>query len=681
MKKIILTSLLALGCVASAMAVPARRGFIKATGPDGQPIDIQLVGDEFGHYTADSQGRMMLRNGNRFVYATEAERAARCNAPGARMVRPARVPGQIGTMGTSTFPTTGKQKAIVVLVEFQDQKFMLGDKAHDYFSNMLMQDGFSEYGGTGCVHEYFISSSQGAFDCDFDLYGPLTLKNKMSYYGGNDANGQDKAPEEMVIEACRQLDDTVDFSQYDRDGDGVIDNIFVIYAGRGEASDITGEYEDTVWPHSWDVTAAGQKLYFDGKLLKTYGCSNEWEDQWSTTGNYLTWEGEGPDGIGTFVHEFSHVLGLPDLYHTSNSSANYTPGTWDVMDYGPYNNNGCTPPAYSAYERNAMGWIELTELTDNAGEVNIPELNSSNFAYCITNPSNSKEFFILETRNREGWDAYIPSDGMLVWHIDYKSDVWYNNQVNNTQSHQYVDLVEADRVAAKDERNGGDCYPGTKKVTNLALKWWNNRSVGFTIQKISRNAEDYSVDLTVVDANGNIGGETPEPGPGTELPEGIISVADVLNGESDDSDVTVRGYIVGYANNAFTESGVKFTSEGCKVSTNLVLAGSKEELLWANTIPVQLVKNTAARNDLNLSDNPSMLGACVDLPGTRSLYFSVNGLKNVKTYALVKEEESAIEQIEITESASDAIYDLQGRRVTAPSRGLYIINGRKTLLR
>ena len=156
----------------------------------------------------------------------------------------------------------------------------------------------------------------------------------MSYYGENDYRGDDSNPQKMAIEACQQLDATVDFSEYDRDNDGYIDNVYIFYAGRGEAS---GGSSSTVWPHSWEVSAVeSQTYYFDNVILNRYACGNEWE-------------GDKPDGVGTFIHEFSHVLGLPDLYSTSYSSA-FTPGSWSAMDYGPYNNNGCTPPLYSVFE-------------------------------------------------------------------------------------------------------------------------------------------------------------------------------------------------------------------------------------------------------------------------------------------------------------------------------------------
>ncbi len=661
MKRLIFSLILTVATGIASMAVPARRGFVQVTGPDGNPVVVQLVGDEHCHYFADAEGRMMVRQASRtFAYAPEDVVV--------RKMAARRVPEVVGTFPGSSFPAKGEQKAIVILVEYQDQKFELGDHAHDYFTNMLNQDGFSEYDATGSVHEYFIDSSNGQFDCQFDLFGPVTLSKSMSYYGGNDVNGNDKNPEQMVVEACRQLDDTVNFADYDRDNDGIIDNVYVIYAGRGEASDIMGDYPDTVWPHSWDVTHLN--LSFDGKRLATYGCSNEWEDIW--TPNYFTGmyqkTGENPDGIGTFVHEFSHVLGLPDLYNTVATST-ATPGSWSVLDYGPYNNNGRTPPAYSAFERNALGWIELTELTAESGDVTIPELNASNTAYCITNPGNPEEFFLLESRAKTGWDSYLPGSGMLVWHVDYDSYSWRQNAANNKDSHLGVDLVEADGKAEKDTRNAGDAFPGTKKVTSYTPKWWNKTSAGFSIEDIAL-AENNAVTFSVV----------PSVTPGGSGSDSYLTVSDVLVSSMDGSDATVRGYLVGYANSAFSAKGVVFSAVGCSVATNVVLADDPNESDYTNCIPVQLPIGDV-RQIANLRDNPDNHGKLVEFDGILATYFSVPGLKNSIAFRIIDETQDSITEIEEIDSAEPVIYDLSGRRVPNPTRpGLYIVNGKKVLL-
>lgn len=673
MKQQLITLLLSLAVASSAMAVPARRGFVKMTGPDGRLIEVQKCGDEFGHHYVDLRGRTLIDAADgRLAIASEAEltaatesRAARFEARNAaRSLSPARrVPGKVGTFPGTSFPATGNQKALVVLVEYKDVKFTIGSdaKAKQYFTDMLNKDGFSEYGGTGSVRQYFRENSNGLFDCEFDVYGPVTLANNRRYYGGNDSSGNDKLPEEMVIEACKALDSQINFKDYDRDGDGYVDNVYLIYAGQGEASYGSSE---TVWPHSWNLSEAGKAFKLDGVTIDLYGCSNEWE------------EGQ-PDGMGTFTHEFSHILGLPDLYNTE-STVFYTPGEWSVLDYGPYNNDGRTPPAYSSFERNALGWMELTELTADAGQVAIDDLIKTNSALCITNPSNSNEFYLLETRNKSGWDKYLPGAGMLIWHVDYKSSTWSANTVNNTKNHQGVDLIEADGVAVKNgARTTGDCFPGSSKVTSYAPKWWNGKSVGFNISGITRSGTVTT--FTVVDPNGGSGVDpNPGPTPGDYLTVAEIIEMDPQKGES--TAATLRGYIVGYAKSSFSAKGVHFTATGCDETTNLVLADTPDETDYSFCIPVQLPAGNC-RDELNLRDNPANLSRYVELVGKVEAYFGVPGFKSVSAYTFIGQDSIENPEAATESEGNGQWYDLQGRPVANPVRGLYIRNGRKYLLR
>ena len=672
MKKQLLPLILAATATASAWAVPARRGFVSVVGPDGQTIEVEKVGDEFGHHYVDRLGRTLVDDADgRLAFASEARiseiaerRSARFDARNMKRRNVARrTPGNIGTFPGTSFPATGKQKALVILVEYKDVSFTIGSdaKAKEYFTNMLNQDGFSEYGGTGCVAEYFRENSGGKFDCTFDVFGPVTLSQKRSYYGANDYFGNDKHPEEMVVEACKALDSQINFKDYDRDGDGQVDNVYVIYAGQGEAS--YGESE-TVWPHSWNLSEADAALTLDGVVIDLYGCSNEWEESL-------------PDGMGTFTHEFSHILGLPDLYHTDSSSAFYTPGEWSVLDYGPYNNDGRTPPAYGAFERNALGWINLTELTANAGDVTLDDLLTTNTAYCITNPANAQEFYLLETRNKAGWDKYLPGAGMLIWHVDYNTSTWSTNSVNNTQSHQGVDLIEADGIASKKNRTAGDCFPGTSKATAYTPKWWNKQSVGFSLSNIARSGTKTT--FSVGDGNGGGNGEDPEP----PVLGDYVTVAEIIEmapqkGES--TDAVLRGYIVGYAASAWSAKQVKFTADGCNITTNIVLADDPDETDYEFCVPVQLKSKTTSQSELNLVDNPGVLGKQVDLTGSIEQYFGVPGFKSITAHNFVDESGN----VEIEAPATDGAgqwFDLQGRPVVNPSKGLYIRDGRKYLLR
>ena len=390
------------------------------------------------------------------------------------MSRAAEVP-PTGLFPGQHFPATGEQKALVVLVEYADVEFNIADPL-DYFSRMLNEEEFADFGGTGSAKDYFTQNSGGRFKPTFDVFGPVKLSQKRSYYGGNDFRGNDLHPEMMVIEACEQLDPEVDFSQYDCNDDGFIDNVFIFYAGRGEAS---GGVPETVWPHSWNITQASASPHvFDGVQLDYYACTNEWT-------------GSRPDGIGTFVHEFSHVMGLPDLYHTTNSASQFTPGEWSVLDQGPYNNNGCTPPMYSAFERHALGWGEPVVL-DKAQNATLPPIGSNTFAI-ITTPTDN-EYFLIENRQQTSWDTYIPGHGMLVWHIDYNPAVWSANRVNNNSAHQYVDLEEADGTADAHSR-ASDAFPGTMGVTSFtdntipSMQTWNGTPLNTPLTEITEDAE------------------------------------------------------------------------------------------------------------------------------------------------------------------------------------------------
>ncbi len=507
-KRNILLPAIALATAMTVFAIPAKRTPFTVTQPDGTELTVRLVGDEHFHYYLTEDDLVLVNVDDTYYYGkadmltksivstgvvahetalrdasehTVLQNASRnlvmeslqsidgdaLSSKGTR--RAAAGPGLFP--GTA-FPSIGEQKAIVILVEYTDVKFTI-DNPLDYFNRMVNEEGFSDYGGTGSARDYFIENSSGQFRPQFDVFGPVTLAHEMKYYGANNYSGEDSRPEYMIIEACQQLDDEIDFTQYDRDGDGFIDNVFVFYAGRGENS---GGSANSVWPHSYDIVYATSTPYiFDGVRLNRYACTNETD-------------GKRPDGVGTFIHEFSHVMGLPDLYTTTYTSA-FTPGQWSALDYGPYNNDGCTPPYYSVFERYALGWIE-PKVLDGSEIVSLNPITSNEA--CIIKTNNDNEFFLFENRQQKGWDTYIPGHGMLVWHIDYNSRIWENNSVNNSASHQYVDLEEADNILTEHSR-AGDSFPGTAGVTSFtddtkpSMKTWRGAALNLPITDITEN--------------------------------------------------------------------------------------------------------------------------------------------------------------------------------------------------
>jgi len=499
MKKLTALISAALIGVMAANAVPAKRVYRTFTQPDGTTVTAMLVGDEYSHYYISQDGKALTRTEDGFLRPASDEHIATLKSRGKdrRMARKVSEQAPISRADASTgsiyhglghfsedFPRKGKIKVLVFLVEYTDVKFKTPNP-QDYFYRQLNEPGFSEDRATGSARDYFIDQSGGAFDPEFVVLGPVKLAHNMAYYGSNDYWGNDKAPEEMVIEAVKAMDGQIDYSQFDFNNDGKIDNVFVIYAGYGEADYRGSGYENTVWPHNFEIRNGGT---YDGKRLVGYTCSNE-----------IAPDGVA-NGIGTFVHEFSHVLGLPDLYNTSDSYDTSTPSEYDVMDYGPYSNDGRTPPNYSAAERNAMGWIYPEEF-NGPMSYSLETLGKSNEAYIIPTHKNN-EFFVVENRQKEGWDKYLPGHGMLIWHITFNQAVWDSNNPSGNNP-VGVDLVEAGGSANSNYPVTMAKYPfpGTANVTSFtsstrpALKTHDGTPIEYPITDIKESNGIISFDV------------------------------------------------------------------------------------------------------------------------------------------------------------------------------------------
>ena len=532
MKKLIIFSLLVVCFVQATFAIPAYPKPLKVKQADGSWITIQMHGDEHGHYVMTSDGIPLVFNAQLRNYeyadwkngevqasgikATEAsdrsaqvkkfiesqdksailesfKRArlqqlqqvfsARRNASlknGINSASPLSAVSSLVSRSSSNpqeeklnnFPTTGEVHSLVILVQFADTKFStVGSDAHQFFNSMLNEPGFTySNGANGSARDFYVNSSNGKFQPQFDVIGPVTLPKKYSYYGANKGSSTDNpvALEEFVREACTLADPLVDFSQYDHNQDGFIDNIYFFYAGKGEADSGDG---NAIWPHSAyyadiakEAGVTQKSLKLDGIEVGNYTCSNE------INGTLITPQ---PAGIGTFVHEFGHVLGLADHYDVNYGITTFAPGSFDTMAQASYNNNGNTPAAFSAYERACLGWLDLTVLKNGVDTLNVlPDLNDSNKAYMVpVGGTNDQEYFIMENRQQKGWDAFIPGHGMLLWHIDYDAKAWEKNELNITGTHQRVDIVEADNKLTDNTRSG-DPFPGTSNVTQCNLTSW-----------------------------------------------------------------------------------------------------------------------------------------------------------------------------------------------------------------
>ena len=413
------SAFMALLTTATLMAGPAWRGALTKLQPDGTTMTYYLHGDEHYHYMTTADGQLLEEDEQGWL--------RRCDVAPARSAK-ARTKASDYQIGT--FPTMGDAHGLVILVQTSDKQLTFGQQYHQRLMN---EEGFSEDGNNGSARDYFIAQSHGLFRPTFDVVGPVTLSRTMSYYGRNDSFlNQDENAEVMIVEACKLAHDQlgIDFSQYDYDEDGFVDMVYVIFAGYGENA---GGGANTVWPKKWSITAAGQNLTLDGKKIDVYACSAE------LFGN----SGLQSSSIGSFCHEFGHVLGFADHYSTQNSSR-YELGSYDLMDYGVFNNDSRTPPSYNAMERMTLGWMEVEELTQPEDDIALEDIQTSNRAYRITSRRNPNEFYLLENRQQTGWDAYLPGEGLMITHCDFDMSIWNANEANYDDEHRRFYLVCAD---------------------------------------------------------------------------------------------------------------------------------------------------------------------------------------------------------------------------------------------
>lgn len=483
MKKIA-TFLFASTLAMAAMAVPAKRQTITLHDAQGVAITAIAQGDEYFHYFIDATtGEYLLLNDDGTCYKPSLTEFYKQQQAGSnrrenhqaftrrkmQQIRANRVP-EVREEDKTPFDLNGKRKALVILVEFQDTP-MHYDR--ERMNRHINEVGYHDDGQYGSVHDYFYGQSYGKFDLEFDVVGPVKVSQDLKYYGTNDRNGNDQYVGTMVAEACELAHESgVNFADYDWDNDGEAEMITLIYTGYGEAQAYQKSY--LIWPMQWYLSEAAEyndgpgRFNLGGTFIDRFLVLNE------LSGSY----GTKLDGIGTFCHEYSHGLGLPDFYDTCESGC-FGMDAWDLMDYGCYNDNSHTPCGYTSYERMFCGWLTPYELTEPSTVVDMKPITDAPEAYVVYNQGNRNEFFLLDNRQQHGWNAYDQGHGLLIMHVDYDANVWYGNVVNtkypteyNTNgAHEHFTIVPADNGAIRnDDENGfaGDPFPGTEGNTEFS---------------------------------------------------------------------------------------------------------------------------------------------------------------------------------------------------------------------
>lgn len=513
MKKLylMLSMLFAFGTAANA--VPAKKLQKVITLANGTQVSVELRGDEYLSWWEGTDGtayRTTATDENVFeAFDLEAQKPAaaarRARTEQGRVARLARVKNSLKGaddkmrgLGGDHITYKGVKKGLVVLVDFKNKKFADG---HDleYYKNVINGKDFTdeEEGYVGSVRDYFLAQSNGQFELDFDVVGPVTMSKNYGYYGGDSEYQKDDKVYEMIKEACDGIQDQVNLKDYDWDGDGEADQVFFLYAGLGQAS---GGTASTIWPHESELRywPCGVLSYSTGKI-NTYACANELQPETQGSSRYIS------AGIGTICHEFSHCLGFADMYDTFGGGG-YGMSVFDVMDQGSYNGNGFVPCNYTAFERIYAGWVEPIELDVPATVKDMKSVSDYGRPFIMYNYKNTNEYFLMENRQNTGWDEGLyGSNGLLIVHVNYVPSRWINNSVNSSKEKiQCCTVVNADgsRETSNTLSLQGDLYPYEEKGVTMndeftddsepAAKLYNKNSdnsyaLGIPITQIKRS--------------------------------------------------------------------------------------------------------------------------------------------------------------------------------------------------
>lgn len=635
-------------------AIRAIKNPITVTQPDGSTVTILLHGDEFSNSRTTIDGYLVKKNSKGFfTYVNTDPQAVSAETniiarditkrtandlnflktiPKAnRLPISNAAPRKAKAFDTAIrknkiqkkFPSVGSPKSLVILVNFSDKSFVTSTPQPS-FNNLLNQSGYNVNGGTGSARDYFMASSYGKFVPEFDVVGPYNLPKSIASYGANDEDGYDIDPAAMVVDACDAANTAgLDFTQYDTDNDGVLDNVFVYYAGYNEAE---GAAENTVWPHRWAVYTSEESatnytydgtiasVTFDGKRLYDYACTSELSGSVRST----------MCGIGTFCHEFGHVIGMPDYYNTDDSNKN-TLNEWSIMDYGGYSNEGRTPPLYSTYDRFYLGWLTPQEMNSPIDLTLLPiyqgttePSNTNQQAYLLSatthdlngaNPTPS-EFFMLEYRKKTGWDAFLPGEGMLIWHIDYNQSAWDDNGPNNYAGTSQT-ATDHMRVYLQ-PLSGSTTTPGAAFTSgSFTPTTWSGTDINRAITAITKTTNNVSFKLMG----------------GTQGPTIISS-----------SNLTDFATILG--NPSVAQS---FTISGTTLTDNITIAFNDQssfemklssESTWSKTLTLAQTAGSINPTTINIRYNPASAGShnaviTISSVGTTSKTINVSGSASI----------------------------------------------------
>ncbi|OQZ03512.1 MAG: hypothetical protein B6D34_07110 [Candidatus Brocadia sp. UTAMX1] len=436
-------------------------------------------------------------------------------------------------------PLTGTAKIPVILINFKDRPYYTYTKGD--FDSLLFSS------GTHSMKDYYEEVSYGKFSVSGGsggVVGWYTASQNHDYYGQNDVYGDDMWPGDLVYEAVQAADDYIDFAEYDTDNDGYVDVVDIVHQGTDEAA---GGSATDIWSHRWSLNGA---QYYGRSNYGAYTTNDKnSKGKYVKINDYLIVAEKHYDNtqetVGVFAHEYGHALGLPDLYDTDYSSEGI--GEWSLMAGGSYNQTsryGDRPAHLDPWSKYFLGWVTPTKVMGDLINEPITAASSASDVYQLLsgNPL-SGEYFLVENRQKSGFDAGLPGNGLLIWHIDGNviSNKLSKNKVNNNEcyppnncasNHYGVALIQADgNWDLENGINRGDSTDpwssdlGKTSFTNISSpnsKLYNGSDSNISVTEISSSASTMTATLSMQGVVPPPGTPTPTPTvtstPGTPTP-------------------------------------------------------------------------------------------------------------------------------------------------------------------
>ena len=395
--------------------------------------------------------------------------------------------GQIKQVGGDFYH--GERHQLTVLVAFNDRSFKEDETATlNQWNKIFNVHNLSEAPFNGSVHDYFYAQSYGNFNLIFDLQY-VQVKGDASKYASTDID--DENSQYLIADIMEELAQRdIDWSLYDWNGDGFVNQLLIICAGHG-MNDTSGT--DLIWPHQWwmsDHQKDRQEGVYCNPITVNYGDREYKVDAYCALAELTKNDDYGT--FGTICHEYTHCFGICDFYYGWTSYI----GAWELMDSGNYNGDGYCPASYSAHERWLMGWLTPIELTNDTTISNIPALSDAPQAFLIRNDGSENEYYIVENRQNTGWDAHLPSNGVIVFHIDYNAPLWLSltESANNYNRQHYIIIPANNNKTLRKCSEWAYPYKENNQLSNTstpAAILWNDNTDGTRL--MNKSLTDISV--------------------------------------------------------------------------------------------------------------------------------------------------------------------------------------------